>query len=124
MIQFKPQDIEVAPAEFSLPHCTFCFQVKIQSIWLRYDVDGININKSDLFKYVRNLGYNKVELNVDSMVVAKILKNKDGGNPMGRSFVSLIRRMLDLEWKVTIKQCFREINRCADALATFGCSLE
>ncbi|CAJ2634293.1 unnamed protein product [Trifolium pratense] len=64
---------QVAPAEFSLPHCTFCFQVKIQ----------------------RNLGYNKVELNVDSMVVAKILKNKDGGNPMGRSLVSLIRRMLD-----------------------------
>jgi hypothetical protein len=71
------------------------------SIWQRYDVDGININQSNLFKYARNLEFNKVELNVGSMVVTKILNDKDGGNPMVRSLVSLIRRMLDLEWDVT-----------------------
>ncbi|KAK2377594.1 hypothetical protein QL285_078249 [Trifolium repens] len=72
------------------------------SIWQRYDVDGININQSNLFKYARNLEFSKVELNVDSMVLAKILNDKDGGNPMVKSLVSLIRRMLDLEWNVTV----------------------
>ncbi|MCI30277.1 putative non-LTR retroelement reverse transcriptase, partial [Trifolium medium] len=75
-------------------------------------------------KYARRLGYDVVELNVDSMVVKQALNSGLAGNLSGQALVKNIRRLLDLTWEVTVKHSYRVANACADALANIGCSLD
>lgn len=74
-------------------------------------------------RYARILGFQAIELNVDSLVVVNARTQNERGSPMGRSLVEKIRRMIDLEWEVVVKHSYFEANQCADALANYGCSL-
>ncbi|CAJ2664280.1 unnamed protein product [Trifolium pratense] len=69
-------------------------------------------------------GFKKVELRVDSMVVAYTLKNGSKGSVVGWRLVQQIRRFLELDWEIKICHSYREANKCADALANIGCQQE
>jgi hypothetical protein len=43
---------------------------------------------------------------------------------LGRELVSKILRLLEMDWNVEVSHSYREINRCADALANIVCSLD
>ncbi|KAK2394949.1 hypothetical protein QL285_056723 [Trifolium repens] len=74
--------------------------------------------------YARRMGFLHIELNIDSMTVVKVIKTGNGRNPLGLALVKNIRRLIDLEWEVHISHAYRESNKCADALANIGCTLE
>jgi ribonuclease HI len=74
--------------------------------------------------YARRMGFLHIELNIDSMTVVKVIKTGNGRNPLGLTLVKNIRRLIDLEWEVHISHAYRESNKCADALANIGCTLE
>ncbi|GAU27609.1 hypothetical protein TSUD_271500 [Trifolium subterraneum] len=71
-------------------------------------------------RYARQKGYNKIEVNVDSMVVESVLRMKGRGSPQGRALTSRIRQLLDLEWEVVVKHSYREANKCPNMLANIG----
>jgi len=73
--------------------------------------------------YARNLGFQAVEVNVDSLVVVNCINGNGHGSPSGRSLVFEIQRLINLDWKIVVKHSYREGNQCADALANFRCSL-
>jgi ribonuclease HI len=73
--------------------------------------------------YAYRLGFRKIELNVDSVVVAQTLRNGKSNSIMGNSLLKQIKKLLDLDWIVEISHMYREANKCADALANIGCSL-
>ncbi|MCH81151.1 putative non-LTR retroelement reverse transcriptase, partial [Trifolium medium] len=75
-------------------------------------------------KYTWKLGFRKVELNVDSVAVVKVIKEGGTASNMGYSLVKEIRRHISFGWEVKISQSYREANRCADALANMGYSLD
>ncbi|GAU38380.1 hypothetical protein TSUD_147480 [Trifolium subterraneum] len=75
-------------------------------------------------KYNWSLGFRKVELNVDSVAVAKVIKEGGTASNMGYSLVKEIHRLVSFEWEVKIFHSYRETNRCADTLANMGYSLE
>jgi ribonuclease HI len=74
-------------------------------------------------KCARRLGFNKVELNIDATSVVHVLKTRQSHSLIGRTILQQIWKLLDLDWDVEISHSYREANRCADALATTGCSL-
>ena len=74
-------------------------------------------------KYVRNLNFWAVKVNVDFLVVANCINGKGYGSLSGRSLVFEIQRLINLDWEIVVKHSYREANQCADALANFGCSL-
>jgi hypothetical protein len=63
-------------------------------------------------------------LHVDSLVVAKAIMSQGNGSWRGRSLVERIHRLLALDWEVVISHTYREANKCADALANYGCSMD
>jgi ribonuclease HI len=75
-------------------------------------------------RYARSLGFNRVELNVDSSVVNQVLRKPGYGRPLGGSLVMRIRKLLELDWEVVIDHVYREANKCADMLANIGCTLD
>jgi ribonuclease HI len=74
-------------------------------------------------KCARSLGFNKVEVNIDATAVVHVLKTRQSHSLIGRTILHQIWKLLDGDWEVDISHSFREANRCADALATTGCSL-
>jgi ribonuclease HI len=74
-------------------------------------------------RYVRRLGFQAIEVEIDSSLVVNILNSNKIGSIMGSSLVAKIRRLLQMDCEVVVRHSYRETNRCADALADFGCSL-
>ncbi|MCH79377.1 putative non-LTR retroelement reverse transcriptase [Trifolium medium] len=75
-------------------------------------------------KYARSLGYNAIDLNVDSMIVVQAIRTGKTRSILGHNLVKNIMRLMRLDWDVTINHVYREANYCVDALANFGCSLD
>jgi len=74
-------------------------------------------------QYARRLWFILVELNVDSLVVAKTLLDEGDVRPISRNLVQKIRRLLQMAWEVKVQHSYREANTCADALTNIGCSM-
>jgi len=72
-------------------------------------------------KLARLRGFHKVELDIDSSVVASTLALEEGGSVDGWSLLQNIRRLLELEWEIKIHHSYREANKCVDALANMAC---
>ncbi|PNX95782.1 ribonuclease H [Trifolium pratense] len=71
----------------------------------------------------RNLGLERLEVQVDSEVLVKVTKKDGTGCTMSWNIMKKIRDLLlELDCEVRIKHIFREGNRCADALANMGCN--
>jgi ribonuclease HI len=73
---------------------------------------------------VRRLGFLKVELNIDSLAVVQVVKERRVNSTLGITLARQIWKLLDLEWTVEISHTYREANKCADALANVGCTLD
>ncbi|GAU38278.1 hypothetical protein TSUD_119590 [Trifolium subterraneum] len=75
--------------------------------------------------YARNLNLSHVELNVNSMVVVQAITTNGCGSmtQTERSLVKKIRRLLALDWEVSVKHSYREANQCANALANRRCCM-
>ena len=58
-----------------------------------------------------------VELNVDSLVLAKTLLDEEDVSPISRSLVQKIRRLFQMAWEVKVQHSYREANTCVDALS-------
>jgi ribonuclease HI len=72
-------------------------------------------------KLARLCGFRKVQLHIDSWVVASTLALREGGTADGWSLLQNIRRLLELEWEIKIRHSYREANKCADALVNMTC---
>ncbi|PNX90804.1 ethylene responsive transcription factor 1b [Trifolium pratense] len=75
-------------------------------------------------RLVRRLGFNKVELNIDSQAVVQAIKSNCSNSLVGGSLLKQIWRLLEIDWEVEVSHVYREANKCADALANIGCSLD
>jgi ribonuclease HI len=75
-------------------------------------------------RYARNLGFTRIELNVDSSVVDHVLRRQGNNSPTGSALINQIRRLMDLDWEVVVKHSYRETNKCADVLVNIGCTLD
>jgi hypothetical protein len=67
---------------------------------------------------------NRIELNVDSIVVTQVLRESEYRRPLGGSLVMRIRCLLDLDWEVGINYTYWEANKCADMLTNIGCTMD
>jgi ribonuclease HI len=74
-------------------------------------------------RIVKNMGFRKVELCIDSQSVVQVIQNGYAQSSMGGPLLKQIWQLLDHDWNVEISHTYREANHCADALATLGCSL-
>jgi ribonuclease HI len=72
---------------------------------------------------VRRLGFMNVELNIDSVAVVQVLKERRFNSSLGSALIKQIWKLLDMDWNIEIFHTYREANKCADALANLGCSL-
>jgi ribonuclease HI len=70
------------------------------------------------------MGFTNVEVSIDSKVVVQAIHSGRVQGAIGYSLIKRIRSMLDKDWNVEIMHEYREANKCADALARIGCSLE
>jgi ribonuclease HI len=75
-------------------------------------------------RYVWNKGFRKVELNVDSLALVNIIKNRTCHSAVGGMIMKHIWRMMDRDWEVEVSHIYREANKCADTLAKVGCNLD
>jgi ribonuclease HI len=75
-------------------------------------------------RFVRRLGFSRVELNIDSQAVVQAIKSKCSHSLVGGSLLKQIWRLLEMDWEVEVSHIYREANKCADALANIGCSLD
>jgi hypothetical protein len=50
-------------------------------------------------------------------MAANIFNSNQEGNPMGRTLVTKIQSLLELEWEVIVRHSYREGNHSPDALA-------
>jgi ribonuclease HI len=64
-------------------------------------------------RYVKRLGFNKIELNIDLEAVVSC---------SNRLFAKCCRdfKMMALDWEVEVRHTYREANKCADVLANYG----
>ncbi|CAJ2673373.1 unnamed protein product [Trifolium pratense] len=74
-------------------------------------------------KYAKRKGYRKIDLNIDSVAVMKVIKSGKTNSSLGTSLVKSIKKLLDEDWEVKISHSYREANRSADALTSMGCTL-
>jgi ribonuclease HI len=75
-------------------------------------------------RYVWNKGFRKVELNVDSLALVNIIKNRTCHSAVGGMIMKHIWRMMDRDWEVEVSHIYREANKWADTLAKVGCNLD
>ncbi|GAU30840.1 hypothetical protein TSUD_267600 [Trifolium subterraneum] len=73
---------------------------------------------------VRRLGFDRVELSVDSKAVVQVISTEKTQGAEGFAIVNKIHRLLKMDWNVIIVHEYREANKCADALTNIGCNLE
>jgi ribonuclease HI len=69
----------------------------------------------------RSMGFNKLEVQMDSEIIVNIINKHGQGSVSGWSIIKKIRSLLSLDWSVKICHIYREANRCADMLANMGC---
>jgi ribonuclease HI len=69
------------------------------------------------------LGFRKVELNIDSEAVVRVLKKGSSTSASGCSLLKRIRNLLQKNWFIEVSHTYRKANKCADALANIGCTL-
>jgi hypothetical protein len=75
--------------------------------------------------YVRSLGFNKVELNVDLEAVVQGIKRGRMNSALSCSLMKQIVKLLSLlDWVVEISHTYREANKCADTIANKACTLD
>jgi hypothetical protein len=65
----------------------------------------------------------KLEVRIDSAVIAQILHDRKEGSIMGNMLIRKIYKLLEDFQEVRIINVFREANRCADMLANIGCKI-
>jgi hypothetical protein len=70
------------------------------------------------------MGFTKVELNIDTEAVVQVIRARQVCNLPDNAIVKQIWRLLDMDWLVEIAHIYREANKCVDALANIGCSLD
>ncbi|PNX58030.1 ribonuclease H [Trifolium pratense] len=75
-------------------------------------------------RYVHRLGFKKVELNIDSEAVVRVIQNRRSNSSMGSSVMKQIWRFMEMDWIIEISHVYREANKCADAMANIGCCLD
>jgi ribonuclease HI len=71
--------------------------------------------------YVKRLGFTKIELNIDSEAVVRVVRTGRSQSAAGSVLVEQISKMMALDWEVEVRHTYREANKCADALANYGC---
>ncbi|CAN0905909.1 Putative ribonuclease H protein At1g65750 [Linum grandiflorum] len=69
------------------------------------------------------MGYRRVSLQVDSLVVLSYLQNTDVADLRHKSCVEDLKELLRRNWTVYVSHTYREGNRVADLLAHQGHSL-
>ncbi|KAK2425118.1 Polynucleotidyl transferase, ribonuclease H superfamily protein [Trifolium repens] len=69
------------------------------------------------------LGFRKVELNIDSEVVVRVLMKGSSTSASGCSLLKRIWNLLKEDWLIEVSHTYREANKCVDALANIGCTL-
>ncbi|CAJ2646335.1 unnamed protein product [Trifolium pratense] len=69
------------------------------------------------------MNFQAVELHVNSLVVVQALTDDSKGSPCGSAIIQKIRKLLGSDWEVRVHHAYRETNKCADALASIGCSM-
>jgi ribonuclease HI len=74
-------------------------------------------------RFAHCLGFKKVELNIDSEAVVRVVNNGTSSSVMGYSLLKRIRTLLAMDWTVEITHMYCEANKCADGMANLGCSL-
>jgi ribonuclease HI len=74
-------------------------------------------------RYIHRLGFNKVELSLDSEAVVRVIQNRRSASSLGSSVMKQIWRLMDVDWSVEVSHSHREANKCADVMANIGCSL-
>jgi ribonuclease HI len=72
-------------------------------------------------RFVQLLGFKKIELNIDSIAVVRIVQTGMSHSTAGNVLVEQINKMMALDWEVEVRHTYREANKCADALANYGC---
>jgi 3-mercaptopyruvate sulfurtransferase SseA len=70
------------------------------------------------------MGFTKVELNIDSVAVVQVLTVRRTSSHTGNALAKRIWKLLDMDWTIEISHTYREANKCADAMANLGCSLD
>jgi hypothetical protein len=72
-------------------------------------------------RFVQILGFKKIELNIDSTAVVRIVQTGMSHSTAGNVLVEQIIKMMALDWEVEVRHTYREANKCTDALANYGC---
>jgi ribonuclease HI len=72
-------------------------------------------------RYVKSMGFTKIELNIDSEAVVRVVQTGRSQSTAGGVLVEQISKMMSLDWEVEVRHTYREANKCADALANYGC---
>jgi hypothetical protein len=75
-------------------------------------------------RYVYRLGFRKVEVNIDSAAMVQVVCNRQLHSSLGNALVKQIWLLLEKDWCVEILHVYREANKCADALANIGYTLD
>ncbi|GAU34270.1 hypothetical protein TSUD_321160 [Trifolium subterraneum] len=75
-------------------------------------------------RFVYRLGFRRVELHTDFVAVAQVLQKGSSLSTNGGALLKQIWQLLELDWVVVVSYTYREANKCADALANLGCTLD
>lgn len=70
--------------------------------------------------HVKDLGFSRVELNVDSTVIIEMLNSGNATYMDGYSLVKQIMRLMKIFEEVKVIHTYRKVNLCAYALSKFG----
>jgi ribonuclease HI len=72
-------------------------------------------------RYVKSMSFTKIELNIDSEAVVRVVQTGRSQSAAGGVLVEQISKMMSLDWEVEVRHTYREANKCAYALANYGC---
>ncbi|PNX89635.1 ethylene responsive transcription factor 1b [Trifolium pratense] len=96
----------------------------LRNIWRRSSAYMTNLSGHyEGPSLAHNLGFNAVEVNIDSKIILDTLNDKKVSSVLGRSLVGRIWRLIELNWQVVVHHSYHERNQYADALASVGSSL-
>lgn len=76
----------------------------------------------DGLKLAKAKGFERIKLCVDSASVVAGLQGSTLGCVRGAQLLCKIKELLRMDWHVDISHVYREANKCADLLASLGCS--
>ncbi|MCI07370.1 ribonuclease H protein, partial [Trifolium medium] len=61
-------------------------------------------------KLAKRLGFQAIEVNVDSILVANIINNNKEGSPTGRDLVRKICSLVSMDWEIMVRHSYCEAN--------------